>query len=700
MGFNDKEPNVINLGVPKADFNAYKADNATQLSLKIGGGVLALMSDFDTEIQNNIGKWVKKTITQVTPSRWIILVSGYVLELTSNANYKSVIMPVTVGRQIKATFKTSDVACYGIIFTDDNGLVISSAYKGTGVATQFTDVVASVPVGATKVYITSYTTDITFSTLDYNSIATKDDVAVNAANVEKLLLPYQAKNTVNYSVSTGSVSSTNGTIAVTSDKYTVIDVTAIDFLIFNTNSYGSNYGYAFFDAGGIFILGVKTVTVETVTIKVPDNAVTFKTCWNNTITQVIYSVTLATPTDIIKSLNGFNIKDINDKINATLETIIPTSVLGDVQSSFQMSDILATYNGIYHRKNVSPLGRFGDVTAVTNHDGTLIVYNGKAYCIYMQNMGSGDNASSSTATVQLAKYDINSQAVSRVEFLANGGTYDGIAVTGGSGSPNMVLVGSILHCYSASKVGNNYVFVHAEYDTTTDIFSNYSIVQCNGANLDYAFLNSEFNKTLADGSFNNFQFNSNIAVSSGVYYIGAVYGYGTGDAIIFSTTDFITFSVFYKPKYNIIPVFELSLYSDGTYLYCAQRPFYDTEILSSKPGYGVLYKLKISTKKVVDSTYIVNPSGRMSFCYDGTNLYLITNGIDRGIGLIYSIDTNVLAKSLLRFSSRGSFNYPELYFYNNEYYMLASGDNMGLTKVEIEHYNMDAVENSLLSIIV
>lgn len=42
MGYNKKAPMVVDIGVPKAEFDAYKADNALQLDAKMDkfGGLI------------------------------------------------------------------------------------------------------------------------------------------------------------------------------------------------------------------------------------------------------------------------------------------------------------------------------------------------------------------------------------------------------------------------------------------------------------------------------------------------------------------------------------------------------------------------------------------------------------------------------------------------------------------------------------
>jgi len=498
-------------------------------------------------------------------------------------------------------------------------------------------------------------------------------------------------------VLSGAVSSVDGSIISNSDLHAEMNCSGWSSFTYFTHGFGSNYGIAFFDKDNNFISAIKTTSRAFNTFNVPYGAETVKFCWTNSEARR----QKITVTGIVSNqgyyLHKKQIENLEDKTTPYLPVYC--------DSSLEFTGLYRYINGLKIRQEIGDQNISFGISGNGNHDGTMVIKDGYAYCVFMSNSGSGDNASSDTATVRLCKVKLSDPTDRTIYTVAeNGATLGSYTEAGGAGSPNMILVGNTLHILFAVHLADYYAIMHCTFNTETSTLANYDIVTLDGDILNNAKLNSMFGYSYTESAFNNMQANAQIAYDGEQhYYIGLCWGYGTGKSIIVKTDDLVNWEFETDVDFGITPVFELALHYKSGYLYAAQRPMLNpndtTGNLTEAPVVGILCKYDISNKEFIDKILVPNCGSRPDFFeYDGT-IYLLTNPHSRSFVYIVSIATGNLLNSQIVAESRGGWNYPDVYVSGQDIYFITSGNDIALGKMTLDNIDGNDIDNFFASLI-
>lgn len=353
--------------------------------------------------------------------------------------------------------------------------------------------------------------------------------------------------------------------------------------------------------------------------------------------------------------------------------------------------------------------RYGSmgITGYSNHDGTVIYHSGKLYSIFSSYTGSGDSANNSACRVVLVKIDeATHNRDAEIVVAKNGDVNGSYTQNGGAGSPNAYLVGTTIHILYTALINSAYMEMHCSYDITTGTLSNYSPVLVDGAVLNNAWFNSRYNYAFSAGAYQYSQANSSIATDgNGTYYIGWCFGYGTyGVGIIFSTTDFINWTVFYDySNWDVAPRYEFAVAYQSGYVYFCIRPDDYTVNTNRNCAFGnysdiaIVGKIAVSDGTLKDAVRVYNCGSRPAFFMVNSNIYLFTNPVDRSHGQIININTSILAESDIIAEFVGGYSYPSFFVDGTTIYTLVSDNFMRLSKFTLPNITESAVQTALYS---
>lgn len=340
------------------------------------------------------------------------------------------------------------------------------------------------------------------------------------------------------------------------------------------------------------------------------------------------------------------------------------------------------------------------------HDGTVLKYGNTLYCIYTEYNGTGgDAAVNPNAKVRLTSIDISSgQKIKDIVIAENGKTYDGLVQNGGAGSPNAYCVGSIIHVLYTAYISSTYAEVHCAYDIANETLS-YALVQVNGSALNNAWINNHFEFTYGTTSYTSAQANSSICDDgNGTYYIGWVCGtLYRGRAIVFSTTDFIHWTIVYEYKEHIYPIYEMPLVYANDKLFFMIRPETGAansdqeEVIGTDASFGIVGSVDPTTGILLEKAKVSNCGSRPVFYMYGGIVYLFTNPVDRTNFEILRIDTNDINKSVVYAQGHGAYNYPSFAVDDGNYtiYVLRSDNNMQVSRFSPASFNVDDISEKL-----
>ena len=387
-------------------------------------------------------------------------------------------------------------------------------------------------------------------------------------------------------------------------------------------------------------------------------------------------------------------------IDVTSKSQVPFARLANIlKGSLMYEDVMAN--------EIIRLNRTGDVS----HDGTIVKNGNMLYCVYCsyeEGSSGGDSASNETAVVRLDGISITTgERIVELVVAQKNGTYDGTEQTGGAGSPNAYIIGNNIHILYTAKMGTTYVEMHCTYNISTGTLGNYGQVSINNSPLNVAWINTKYGYNFSAGAYLNAQSNSTIATDgNGTYYIGWVWSYSTASslshAIIFSTSDFVNWTIFKELEYQTIPVYELPLAYVSGYLLFYFRPSVagrgKTNNFGDDSMYGILGKIDISDQSVVQASKLQNCGSRPAFFwYEGT-LYLFTNTYNRDNFEIVEIDTNYIYQSIVYSEGYGGYNYPSFAVDGTTIYFLHSGKGMQVSKYTPRSIGNADIRNTLLSV--
>lgn len=351
--------------------------------------------------------------------------------------------------------------------------------------------------------------------------------------------------------------------------------------------------------------------------------------------------------------------------------------------------------------------RYGSmgITDYSNHDGTVIYYNGMLYSIFSSYTGNGDSANNSNCRVVLVGIEESTHNRTVEEVIAkNGDVHGSYTQNGGAGSPNAYLVGTTIHILYTAYINSAYMMMHCTYDITTGTLDNYSPVLVGGSILNNEWFNSRYSYAFSAGAYQNSQANSTIATDgNGTYYIGWCFGYGAyGVGVIFTTTDFINWTVFYDySDWIIAPVYEMATAYNNGYVYFCVRP--DSTIVNTQKNsafgnysdIAIVGKIAVSDGKLKDAVKVYNCGSRPAFFTVSGNVYLFTNPYDRTHGQIIRINTAILAESEIIAEFVGGYSYPSFFVDGTTIYTLVSDNFMRLSKFTLPNISEADVQSAL-----
>lgn len=355
--------------------------------------------------------------------------------------------------------------------------------------------------------------------------------------------------------------------------------------------------------------------------------------------------------------------------------------------------------------------RYGSmgITDYSNHDGTVIYHSGKLYNIFSSYTGSGDSANNSACRVVLVKIDeATHNRDAEIVVAKNGDVNGSYTQNGGAGSPNAYLIGTTIHILYTALINSAYMMMHCTYDITTGTLSNYSPVLVDGAILNNAWFNNRYGYVFSAGAYQYSQANSTIATDgNGTYYIGWCFGYGSyGVGIIFSTTDFINWTVFYDySDWDVAPMYEMPVAYYNGYVYFCIRPDGNNVNKNRNCAFGnysdmaILGKVAVSDGTLKEAARVYNCGSRPAFFVVGNNVYLFTNPIDRSHGQIISINTSILAESDIIAEFVGGYSYPSFFVDGTTIYTLVSDNFMRLSKFTLPNITESALQTALYSVL-
>ena len=370
------------------------------------------------------------------------------------------------------------------------------------------------------------------------------------------------------------------------------------------------------------------------------------------------------------------------------KALIP--VIGECADS-EITKAASLYNGIRISSEIydNVITTMVD-SSIAAHDGTLLFNNGMLYAVYCTYTGNqGDAAVNPNAKVMLTKCAVDGSNKSSIIIAENGGIYASVEQTGGAGTPNAYIANGKIYILYVANMGNTYVEMEAEYDLFTSAIT-YHKVQVGNSDLNNVWINSHYGKNYQTTNYLYAQANSTIAYDGTAYYIGWVYGvYEDYGAIIFKTTDFVNWEIFYEYDGVVVPSYEFPLAFLNGALCCAIRP--------KTVGYGLYFQ--IANRHVSNAGYFPNCSSRPAFFVHGTTLFMVTNIGSREHMGIYRIDQNAVQNSIKVFDCCMGANYPSfaLDSANNVMYFLRTNSNMQLSKFEFNFTSESAVQDVIAS---
>lgn len=327
------------------------------------------------------------------------------------------------------------------------------------------------------------------------------------------------------------------------------------------------------------------------------------------------------------------------------------------------------------------------------HDATLCVKDGIFYVVHTCDTGTGDAANSPTAIVRLDAVDGSGNLVLEKVVSQSGDVHGDYTVTGGSGSPNMVIVGDTAHIMYCSNVNNTYMIMHAAFDISSSAFTSYEPITIDGAIADNDTINELFGLNYASSSFTFAQMNATIGENNGTYYAGLCAGQSQAKkSVVLSTSNFVAWSVFKTIEFtDVTPIFELALCCKDGYLFAVQRPNYTQE-------YTYLYKINLSTSEIVDRLRIVHCSSRPEFFICSGSLYLVTNPHGRNNFSLIKVDTSNLANSKQPLFANVQMNYPSIKASSGSLYLVRSNNDMELRAIDIDQISDADIKSTIISV--
>ncbi|MBQ9196553.1 MAG: hypothetical protein IJ157_04840 [Clostridia bacterium] len=360
---------------------------------------------------------------------------------------------------------------------------------------------------------------------------------------------------------------------------------------------------------------------------------------------------------------------MNENIDA-----ISIPVMAECSNS-ELSRFTSLYNGIKFANEVNSNQITQLVTSDEQaHDGTLLKIGSTLYAIYCKYEGTqGDAAVNQTAKVILTKCGIDGTNKEDIIIAQSGNTYAGVEQTGGAGSPNGYVVEDKIYILYTANMANTYCQMVAKYDVGSGTLT-YNQVLVDDEVLNNTWINQHYNKSFSGTQYLSAQANCSIGDDGFAYYIGWVYRLNnSGGAIIFKSTDFVNWQIYYEYDEAVAAVYEMPIAYINNTLCFAIRPRY--------AGYGIYGQIN-DGKKLINLCYYSNCSSRPTFIIDDNVLYLVTNPQDRNKMQMIRIDRDFAQNSLVVADCQLPLNYPSFVLDRSDYtmYVLRSNNHMEISK--------------------